>query len=302
MRDRAADLTAVHHLPRKVGPMSVHISWLSSAATDHNGQVGLPAVVEQLLADVAADGFTVYCCGPKAAPQALVACYEWADYVDLLTVCDFDRVTTARVPRRDRLDIFAPEIVVWAYEGAAQHAVRALLDLVHPAHPDAPVTGYSAPASLHIPQAWQRPMTIRPPCPGRVGVRAARLAAAMGRPPGGDCGGPVGTSDPRLAAGWVRDPRRWAPGGQPAFAQLHERAAAPCPLTHRKRWGTGGAMLRAPALLGGADRGVPGGRGVVFPVAPARRGRRPGPRGAVCAFRWRKSADQRGPCTGPRAR
>ena len=183
MRDRAADLTAVHHLPRKVGPMSVHISWLSSAATDHNGQVGLPAVVEQLLADVAADGFTVYCCGPKAAPQALVACYEWADYVDLLTVCDFDRVTTARVPRRDRLDIFAPEIVVWAYEGAAQHAVRALLDLVHPAHPDAPVTGYSAPASLHIPQAWQRPMTIRPPCPGRVGVRAARLAAAMDGPP-----------------------------------------------------------------------------------------------------------------------
>ncbi len=28
----------------------------------------LPAVVEQLLVDVVADGFTVYCCGPKTAP------------------------------------------------------------------------------------------------------------------------------------------------------------------------------------------------------------------------------------------
>jgi len=33
---------------------------------------GLPPVVEQLLIEVAADGFIVFCCGPKAAPNALV--------------------------------------------------------------------------------------------------------------------------------------------------------------------------------------------------------------------------------------
>jgi hypothetical protein len=146
-------------------------------------QVGLPAVVEELLSRVAADGFTVYCCGPKTAPNALVACYEWDHYVDLLTIRDFDQVTTtARMRKRDAVDIFAPEVVVWAYEGPPQQALAALLDLVHPAHPDAPTADYPAPASLHVPRAQQRPMTIRPPSPNQSRVRAARLATAMTTP------------------------------------------------------------------------------------------------------------------------
>lgn len=141
----------------------------------------LPTMVEQLLVEVVADGFTLHRCGPKAAPHALLACYQWDDYVDLLTIVNFDRVTTARVPKRDVLDIFAPEVVVWAYEGPAQHALRALLDLVHPAHPDAPVAPYPAPLSLHIPRDRQRPMTIRLPSPDRARTRAERLTAAMTR-------------------------------------------------------------------------------------------------------------------------
>ncbi|MGH3857821.1 MAG: hypothetical protein ACRDR6_30905 [Pseudonocardiaceae bacterium] len=147
------------------------------------GQVGLPAVVEELLVEVAADGFTLYCCGPKTAPHALVAGYEWNQHVDLLTVRDFDRVITARLPKRDGVDIFAPEVVVWAYEGPPQQALRALLELVHPSHPDAPTGEYSAPAGLHVPCAQQRPMTIQPPSPLRATVRAARLGAAMAIPP-----------------------------------------------------------------------------------------------------------------------
>jgi hypothetical protein len=87
--------------------------------------VGLPTVVEELLVDVVTDGFTLYCCGPKLAPTALVAAYEWEQYVDLLTIRNFDRVTTARVPKRDAVDIFAPEVAVWAYEAASQQALRA---------------------------------------------------------------------------------------------------------------------------------------------------------------------------------
>jgi hypothetical protein len=147
--------------------------------TGRDGRVSLPTVVEELLLEVVADGFILYCCGPKTAPNALVACYEWDHCVDLITICDFDRITTARAPARGRVDIFAPEMVVWAYEGPPHQALRALLDLVHPAHPGAPTSNYPAPASLHIPRAQQRPMTIRPPSPGRARVRAARLATAM---------------------------------------------------------------------------------------------------------------------------
>lgn len=183
------------------------MSRFGSADSHHGGRVGLPGVVEELLVEVVADGFTLYCCGPKAAPNALVAAYEWDHHVDLLTVRDFDRVTTARVSKRGAVDIFAPGVVVWAYEGPPQQALRALLALVHPAHPEAPTVGHPAPAGLHVPRARQRPMTIQPPSPGRVGVRAARLAAAVptlsADRPGGDVapGRAPRPRDRRLAVG-----------------------------------------------------------------------------------------------------
>ena len=141
----------------------------------------LPPDVQRLLLELVADGFVVYCCGPPAAPCALVASYQWDDYVDLVTIRCFERVTTARVPapRHGRVDVFAPEVVVWAYEGPPQWALRALLDLAHPQHPHAPTNTYPAPASLRIPRAEQRPLTIRLPPPDRAGVRAARLADAI---------------------------------------------------------------------------------------------------------------------------
>lgn len=146
---------------------------LPPAVASMGEQVSLSPVVEELLVDVVEDGFTLYSCGPKAAPNALVACYHWGHYADLLTVRDFDRVITARMPTPGPVDIFAPEIVVWAYEGPPQHAIRALLNLVHPAHPDAPTTNYPAPARLHIPRIQQRPMTIQLPTPSRASARAA---------------------------------------------------------------------------------------------------------------------------------
>lgn len=72
---------------------------------------------------------------------------------------------------------------MWAYEGPPQQALQALLELVHPAHADAPIGEYPAPPGLHVPRAQQRPMTIQPPSPLRAKVRAARLGAAMATPP-----------------------------------------------------------------------------------------------------------------------
>lgn len=146
-----------------------------------SGDVSLPSEVERLLLDVVDDGFVVYCCGPKAAPSALVACYQWKKYVDLVTIRRVDQVTTARVvaPQHGRVDVFAPEAVVWAYEGPPQCALRALFDLVHPEHPAAPVSAYPAPPSLRISPAEQRPTTIRLPAPCQAGMRDFRLAVAM---------------------------------------------------------------------------------------------------------------------------
>jgi hypothetical protein len=140
-----------------------------------DSEVCLPSEVQRLLLDVVADGFVLYCCGPSAAPFALVASYQWDSYVDLVAIRRLDRVITARVraPPHGRVDVFTPEAVVWAYEGPPQWALRALFDLVHPLHPHAPASAYPAPPSLRIPRAEQRPMTIRLPPPGRPGIRAA---------------------------------------------------------------------------------------------------------------------------------
>jgi hypothetical protein len=174
---------------------------LPSAVPHHRGTVALPTFVEELLVEVTTDGFTLYCCGHRFAPNALVAAYEWEQYVDLLTIWDFNRVTTARVPKLDTVDIFAPEVVVWAYEGPPQQALRALLDLVHPSHPDAPIAEYPAPAGLHVPRTQQRPMTIRPPSPTQARVRADRLATAMRSDRAVSTVAAVGVQGPRLGAG-----------------------------------------------------------------------------------------------------
>jgi hypothetical protein len=132
----------------------------------------------ELLAEVVTDGFVVYCCGPRGAPRALVASYQWDDYVDLLSIRCFDRIITARVPAPQRagIDVFGPKTVVWAYEGPPRPALRALLDLVPPGHPDAPARACPAPPGLYIPRAEQRPLTIRLPSPQSAKHRADRLA------------------------------------------------------------------------------------------------------------------------------
>lgn len=154
------------------------------SALGSSDEACLPSAVARLLVDVVTDGFVLHCCGPKAAPFALVASYQWEDFVDLITIRRVDQITTARVPapRHGRIDLFAPTVVVWTYEGPPQCALRALLRLAHPRHPDAPASAYPAPPALRIPLAEQRPMTIRFPPPGRAGIRAARLLAAMAAP------------------------------------------------------------------------------------------------------------------------
>ena len=141
--------------------------------------VDVSPVVERLLLGVVQDGFVLYCCGGRVEPSALVAYYEWEHYVDTVVIRGADRVTAARVPKGAEVDVFAPEVVVWAYQGCAEWTLRALLDLVHPRHPDAPTVAHPAPRSLHVLRSEQRPLTIRLPSPGRVGMRATRLAAAM---------------------------------------------------------------------------------------------------------------------------
>jgi hypothetical protein len=50
-------------------------------------------------------------------------------------------------------DIFAPEVVVWAYQGPPQQALRALLDLAHATHPAPPPPSTRHPEPARSPRA-----------------------------------------------------------------------------------------------------------------------------------------------------
>jgi len=68
-----------------------------------DSEVCLPPDVKRPLADVVTDGFIVYCCGPRAAPWALVGTAAW-DVSVQACVGPADRVS-GRSPRRFGRDL-----------------------------------------------------------------------------------------------------------------------------------------------------------------------------------------------------
>src|SRR6185437_6329416 len=110
----------------------------------------------------------------ESPPTTVAASYEWPNCIDHLTIRSWHQAAAARIPKLGEVDVFAPEVVVWSYEGGAEPTLRALLNLVHPQHPQAPATPYPAPRSLRLPRYEQRPMTIRLPAASRARARAAR--------------------------------------------------------------------------------------------------------------------------------
>jgi hypothetical protein len=107
-------------------------------------------------------GFTSYCCGDRHAPHVLIAAYDWGSYIDVINIRGADRVTAARLPAYDGLNIFAPCQAVWHHMGTLESSVTAMLRLPPPSHPNAPTITYPAPVTLFVASHEQQPMTVKP--------------------------------------------------------------------------------------------------------------------------------------------
>jgi len=134
--------------------------------------------IDELLRAVVADGFTVYLCGGPDVPEAIVATYAWESHVDYVVIKDAHEVTAARSRHSRDWDVFTPDSVVWSYHGHARWALRAILDLLPPDHPQAPDDEYPAPESLKVDEVHLRRVSVRTPRPGLVARRATRLRTA----------------------------------------------------------------------------------------------------------------------------
>lgn len=107
-------------------------------------------------------GMTACCCGDRRAPHALVATYNWGDYIDVINIRGMHRVTAARLPVCDGLDIFAPAWAVWHYLGSLEPTVTAMLKLPPPDHRHAPTATYPAPLTLFVTSREQQSIIVKP--------------------------------------------------------------------------------------------------------------------------------------------
>ncbi|WP_156893669.1 hypothetical protein [Actinokineospora enzanensis] len=139
--------------------------------------------IDDLLRAVVADGFTVYLCGGADQPEAIVATYAWEHHVDFVVIKDAHDVTAARARQTPDWDVFTAETVVWSYHGHARWALRAILDLLPPDHPDAPDEEYPAPTGIRLDADQLGGMSVRAPRPGLVARRAMRLRLTAGGDP-----------------------------------------------------------------------------------------------------------------------
>lgn len=137
------------------------------------------AEVDKLLVAITRDGFTLRYCNGAQQPTMIVGTYDWGSWADIVVIRGIDDVISARIPITADTDMFAPHTMVWAYEGKAQHALRALLDLAHPDHPQAPTAPVPAPPALHVRAALEAPITIRSPTAATASTRQIRLTAAL---------------------------------------------------------------------------------------------------------------------------
>ncbi|WP_146108280.1 hypothetical protein V5P93_006411 [Actinokineospora auranticolor] len=135
--------------------------------------------IDDLLRAVVADGFTVYLCGGHDRPEAIVATYAWEHHVDFVVIKDAHEVTAARSRQVRDWDVFTADTVVWSYQGHARWALRAILDLLPPEHPDAPKDDYPAPPGVRIDPSFLGSVSVRTPRPGLVARRAMRLRAVV---------------------------------------------------------------------------------------------------------------------------
>lgn len=131
---------------------------------------GWPSQVDKLLVEVVADGFTVIVAGTLDNPGLLAATYRWGPEVDAVFIVDPDDVLAVRTARAD---VGSP--VLWAYRGPIVPALRTLLDLQHPRHPDAPRTAITPAEAPRLPPLGPRPLVIRTPAARHQGARARRL-------------------------------------------------------------------------------------------------------------------------------
>ncbi|MGH3797683.1 MAG: hypothetical protein ACRDSP_22665 [Pseudonocardiaceae bacterium] len=151
---------------------------MTSQLTNPDTGVIWTSQLRKLHTDIVGDGFVRYCCGPRTDPVLLLAYYEWPGFVDLVTIRNYERITAARILRQEgrSVDVFAPKLAVWAYQGPAEDTLRALLRLPHPAHPGSPTEPFPAPPALRVDRRDQRPLSIKLPPPEHRHARARRLA------------------------------------------------------------------------------------------------------------------------------
>lgn len=110
--------------------------------------------------------WTIYVCGHRAEPAAIVAIERRTCWADVVVLRGHDHAAAYRTLLRPGDDPLSPARIVWHYISDAELTLWAVLNI----QPDAVAAlPYSVPDPCLIPEIQYRPLTILPGRPGALG-------------------------------------------------------------------------------------------------------------------------------------
>lgn len=117
--------------------------------------------VDDLMNELRSRRWTLYKWGPEADPTLLVGQCYWPNAIDSVIIRPDGMGCAYRCPTAVP-DPFRPNAVMFQWAGASLWALRTILALEPPDHPNAPVHLHTPIAECSIPADLPRPFVMRP--------------------------------------------------------------------------------------------------------------------------------------------
>lgn len=128
--------------------------------------------LDDMMNELRARKWTLFTWGPRNGPHLVAGQYRWPDVIDTVLLRPNGLGCAYRCPAQVP-DPFRPDAVVFQFESTWLWALRMILIMDHPEHPDAPTCLQDPIQACLVPGDLPEPLVVRPlsQAPSMPGVR-----------------------------------------------------------------------------------------------------------------------------------
>lgn len=117
--------------------------------------------LDDMMNELRARKWTLFTWGPQNAPYLVAGQYRWADVIDIVLLRPNGLGCAYRCPARVP-DPFRPDAVVFQFESTWLWALRMILIMDQPGHPDAPTCLQNPSSACLVPVDIPGPLRVQP--------------------------------------------------------------------------------------------------------------------------------------------